>query len=225
MTRWQKAGLIFFIVSLSLVTLVLVVHFSVTPRVICKRQEVLRNLFKDTAQVFNQHQVDYWADYGTLLGIEREGDVILNDRDVDIGIWKKDQERAWRALQSLKQKGYQVENTGKKLNVWRISGWSSLRAEIMLYQDVGQNKVKEAELEFNKEWIVPLQKRSWQGQTISVPYQVDTVLTFMYGDWRTPRDGDKGRDGEARGETYNRSMAHVKRWTTAVADLPLLFQK
>ncbi len=223
MSRWNKVFIIFLIVGIIIASIILIVHFAVEPGVVAGRQAVLRQLLKDTSTLFNEQKVDYWLDYGTLLGIEREGDIILNDRDVDIGIWKKDQDKAWTAIQELKAKGYNVENTGKKISVWKISGWSHLRAEVMLYEDIGQNKIKENVLEFNKDWIVPLKQKEWQGQTISVPNQPEVVLEFMYGDWRTPRDGDKGRDGDARGETYNRSVAQIKRWTTAVADVPILF--
>jgi len=48
------------------------------------RQSRLRILALKTIEKFNEHNVQYWVDYGTLLGIVREGDIIPYDTDVDI---------------------------------------------------------------------------------------------------------------------------------------------
>ena len=41
---------------------------------------------------FHQHEINYWLDSGTLLGLMRDGRLLESDRDLDIGIW--DTERA-----------------------------------------------------------------------------------------------------------------------------------
>ena len=41
---------------------------------------VLRNI----VEFFNSQNATYWLDYGTLLGVVREGDVLLHDGDIDI---------------------------------------------------------------------------------------------------------------------------------------------
>jgi hypothetical protein len=44
----------------------------------------LRKLAKDVITAFNKNNVNYWVDYGTLLGIVRDKDIIKYDQDVDI---------------------------------------------------------------------------------------------------------------------------------------------
>lgn len=42
-------------------------------------------LFRVLVLVLNEGNVNYWLDYGTLLGCYREGDFIKHDNDLDIG--------------------------------------------------------------------------------------------------------------------------------------------
>jgi phosphorylcholine metabolism protein LicD len=39
---------------------------------------------KDIILILNKYNINYWVDFGTLLGIIRENDIILYDNDVDI---------------------------------------------------------------------------------------------------------------------------------------------
>ena len=36
--------------------------------------------------LLNENNIQYWVDSGTLLGLVREGKILLNDKDIDIGI-------------------------------------------------------------------------------------------------------------------------------------------
>ena len=38
---------------------------------------------------FHQHEINYWLDSGTLLGLMRDGRLLESDRDLDIGIWDR----------------------------------------------------------------------------------------------------------------------------------------
>lgn len=41
-------------------------------------------MFKDIIEVLNDYHIPYWADFGTLLGLIREGGLIQHDDDTDI---------------------------------------------------------------------------------------------------------------------------------------------
>lgn len=188
------------------------------------RRRVLRQLFLDTTEAFDQKQVPYWADFGTLLGVYRDRDIIIGDRDVDLALMKADQERAWQALQPLRKKGYRLENTGIKLNVWRKAGFTELRSEIMFYQDVEQNSIRESILTFSRDLVFPLKQHRWWGRMILVPQRTEDYLVAEYGDtWKIPRDGDKGKEGEAKGQSYNKVVSKVKRWSSTLADSVFLW--
>ena len=49
---------------------------AITPAVDAHRRAVLRRVVRDVCRIFGAHQIDYWCDFGTLLGFYRERDII-----------------------------------------------------------------------------------------------------------------------------------------------------
>ena len=64
-------------------------------------QNNLRNLFMKSIPIFNDNNIEYWVDFGTLLGVHRENDIIIGDNDCDICIWEKDEDKIRPILQEL----------------------------------------------------------------------------------------------------------------------------
>ena len=60
----------------------------------------LRKLFIQVIS-FLTNKIEYWVDYGTLLGLHREKDIIIGDTDCDICIWKKDEDIIRSILQTF----------------------------------------------------------------------------------------------------------------------------
>ena len=54
---------------------------------------MLRNLLIKTVPILNNNNIEYWIDFGTLLGLHRDKDIIIGDTDCDICIWKKDEDK------------------------------------------------------------------------------------------------------------------------------------
>tara|TARA_B100000029_G_scaffold19646_1_gene19741 strand:+ start:532 stop:1194 length:663 start_codon:yes stop_codon:yes gene_type:complete len=46
----------------------------------------MNSQLKSFLNLLNKNKVQYWIDSGTLLGLVRDGDVLINDKDIDIGI-------------------------------------------------------------------------------------------------------------------------------------------
>lgn len=61
-----------------------------------------------------KHEINYWVDSGTLLGLVRDGKLIEGDSDIDVGIFDKDTEK----MQLLTKK----INEEHKMNVLLYSG-------------------------------------------------------------------------------------------------------
>lgn len=48
------------------------------------RRRLLRRLLQEVCPLLDAAGIPYWADFGTLLGMYREKDLILYDNDADI---------------------------------------------------------------------------------------------------------------------------------------------
>ena len=64
---------------LHLVPLVLVVN------VFRKKNRILFQMMNDVTSILKKENVEYFLDYGTLLGITRDKNIIWNDNDIDLG--------------------------------------------------------------------------------------------------------------------------------------------
>ncbi len=52
--------------------------------------------------------IHYWLDSGTLLGLKREGELMEQDKDIDIGIWDRDKERVKALFAGIRESGYTI---------------------------------------------------------------------------------------------------------------------
>jgi len=62
--------------------------------------------FQSLVKVFNDHEVPYWIDSGTLLGVMRDGKVLDHDKDIDICMWTRDEDKLASIIPFLKEMGY-----------------------------------------------------------------------------------------------------------------------
>eukprot|EP00937_MAST-01D_sp_MAST-1D-sp2_P000303 g303.t1 len=60
----------------------------------CNMGPLLGELLLHTANTFERHDVEYWLDYGTLLGVMRDGGIIPWEFDNDVGMMENMCERA-----------------------------------------------------------------------------------------------------------------------------------
>ena len=100
-------------ILLVLIVLYFILLFLVTCFVFC-RCMIIRRLFLDTVNVLNDNGINYWVDFGTLLGICRDGDIIMGDDDADICIPSTEENKLESAL----------SNSGL---VWRKFDWGAFR--------------------------------------------------------------------------------------------------
>ena len=81
-------------VLLLLVVLVLSLHYLVLPSAMgyynddCAmdqgRRERMRFVLRQVVSFLNDENATYWLDFGTLLGVIREGDIMVHDGDLDV---------------------------------------------------------------------------------------------------------------------------------------------
>lgn len=77
------------------------------------RRRALRGMLLDLVPVLEEAGCVYWLDFGTLLGVYRDDDIILHDNDCDVGILDPD----WAHLEALLNKRLRGKGYWTKVGV------------------------------------------------------------------------------------------------------------
>ena len=163
----------------------------------------LREMLINIVNIFNKHNIYYWIDFGTLLGIYREKDIILGDNDIDICIldnYETHEIIKTKITFDLNKYNYII----KKLdwNAYRIYYYIG---PIHFFADIYINKVKNQTIigatgknsNISKKLIGNIIKIKWNNIYINVPENIHETLKWRYGaDYMTPKYKFKGRDSK-----------------------------
>lgn len=180
-----------------LLILVILTFFIFKPII---RRCILRNLAKDLCKTLNKHKVNYWVDFGTLLGIVREKDIILRDEDVDVVLVDTPTlENGMKLVMvDLEKMGYLCK---------KEETWDAYRTYTTfdLYADMYINKKND-----EKEMYIGSTGETsnisyslignpifikWNEIDVRVPENTHNVLVFRYGeDYMIPKNSFKGRN-------------------------------
>lgn len=176
---------------------VLAVLFGVTPLIDARRQRLLRRCLIEICDVLNAHGVDYWCDFGTLLGYYRDQDVIRSDYDIDLCLLAEERSTLIALAPAFKTRGYTLNDSNgtTKLVIRLVHDRSGYFADMYIYRPDGPT----ARSTFRSVEDIPLGLVSdrvsvtFLGGTIRVPRDIEPVLVHRYGPgFRVPRRGDQG---------------------------------
>ena len=140
-------------------------------------RRTIRNLLIKLTHEFDQEGVEYWVDFGTLLGIMREKDVIIGDNDGDVCV-----------LPSNKEK---VERVVTKMG-GRYFDWGAFRVyNGDIFIDIYVVNEDSSDYKNIEKYINPVQKETvslgGHSFTASIPNKPTELLEDRYGkNWRTP---------------------------------------
>lgn len=182
---------------------------------------------REVIDVFSQHDVDYYAAYGTTLGFVRDGDYIEWDHDVDLCIRASDYiVMRDRVMPELFRRGYELLQVRPE----RICGF--------LFQEQSEHDVhapkrylfqKQGQLfdVFMQIWMPPTVALTVPSRsiTVQVPKDPRVYLEDIYGPtWDVPNPKDKSvcnryKPGETRlacakpwlGDLYHRHITESER--------------
>ena len=91
------------------------------------KRKSIRELFIKTVNFLNKNNIIYWVDFGTLLGIHRDKDIILGDNDADICVPFSQEKKLLNAL----------ENSGTYFKSWERMNWPAFRTyNLFFYTDL-----------------------------------------------------------------------------------------
>jgi lipopolysaccharide cholinephosphotransferase len=80
-------------------------------------EKVAIEALKQVKEVFDKHGIEYWLDYGTLLGAVRDGKFIPWDSDVDLATWQKNFDKIIYICKEFCDKGFEVYFSDQKNSI------------------------------------------------------------------------------------------------------------
>ena len=152
------------------------------------RTAALVRLFRTVNAHFAGLGVDYWINFGTLLGWHRTGAILVQDRDVDFGAPVAAFERIWQSRHTLPP-GFRLFDTsfrhpGPKLYFCH-QGWE---ADVYFYaEEQGRlhallhSPYPSDTAPFPREWVYPLQPVMLHEAATFAPAQPEAWLRHTYG--------------------------------------------
>lgn len=182
------------------------------------QQAQLQKLFVTTAQVMEQCGVDHWFDFGTLLGLHRDGNPVCpSDTDVDVQMasWEDRQRLIDCGAPKFRELGLELDLQRNSIGGIKLSDaygyyvdmdtWGAdphdpetqLRCRTLPYCQPGFIDTGDHAqfCRIRKDIILPTKAVVWRGQVARVPHRVEELLVLRYGEgWRVPRKFDKGTD-------------------------------
>eukprot|EP01104_Vermistella_antarctica_P005942 TRINITY_DN16688_c0_g1_i1.p1 TRINITY_DN16688_c0_g1~~TRINITY_DN16688_c0_g1_i1.p1 ORF type:complete len:271 (+),score=46.34 TRINITY_DN16688_c0_g1_i1:181-993(+) len=151
--------------------------------------------------------VEYWLDYGTLLGSIREEGIIFWDYDVDLSIFQS-QNRSFgqHIAPKLREKGYAVDVLpwgDWKIRFYFPNGTLSQTFSLDVFPWEAQDPPTREHIMIRSrhhkyprpmEWLKPLKKAMFEGREVSVPHEPEKVLVSLFGRFYyiPKREDDRG---------------------------------
>lgn len=182
---------------------------------IVKLREVQLGLLKAFIKVCQEHELKYYAFFGTLLGIIRNEGYLPWDDDVDIAMPMEDYRKLCSHREWFGDKAYTLQTPIDSGNTafakLRKNGTTAFRNDfitelkagghhgicidiIPLEELPGMNcfntpsmkSIEKREAAYPKDWFEPAKTATFEGLEISIPANARKVLSETYGIWAWP---------------------------------------
>lgn len=193
--------------SFAAIGALLAAFVALTPAIDRYRRAALRRCLRDTCDVLNAHGIRYWCDFGTLLGLVREGDLILGDKDVDLCIAADEKPRVMELQAAFATRGYRLTGQGgaAKRLLRILDTRTPFYVDIYPYLREGErlrSVWRSPEEDLPAGLVASLRALEAFGTRVPVPADAHALLLHRYGaDYGRPRRNDKGRS-----RRYNRLL-------------------
>jgi lipopolysaccharide cholinephosphotransferase len=165
-------------------------------------KDLARTIITTLSKSAKQNNVPLFIDFGTLLGIVRDNDVIEWDDDIDFAVplEKYDAfaywfEKEFHKLSFLVDLKIQICTTKEAQTSYislffEDSRFNSFITTISFRQ---RNDLYSLHLPSGGMWYAPkkhfetFQTKQWNGVDLMLPYEYEEYLTFVYGEWQKPK--------------------------------------
>ncbi len=149
-------------------------------------QKNLRHILRQVTSSLNDNNIEYWVDFGTLLGLHRDGDIIMGDNDCDICIWEKDREKVKPVLLDicLKTKNFTFkEYDGGSFKIFYHYPYVT---SIIIHCDIYGAKVDENNIENILIPDSPVTPKYLleEFETVELPFHNSTIVVRQPSKWK-----------------------------------------
>ena len=156
---------------------------------------LIKKDFSELINLLNDLSINFFIDSGLLLGIYRDGDIIKWDWDIEISLLESElSDNLDKIVEKVKEKGFLIHKIDKKFHKLEIH--RSLSYEIFSFTFKGWKHDRNNGFFFRKEFKIPEKyflnktKILYLNFELNCPGPIEDYLTFMYGDWKTPKRSD-----------------------------------
>ena len=180
------------------------------------------------SDLFEEHDIFYWLDFGTLLGAVRGGRSIPHDTDGDMCLFLKDRERVLSLAERAKADGFLIDHikpvhvgdthvkvSRSKRNhmIVDLFFWTHDGVEA-IYRGDGLNGPKS----FPDWWLEERSRVSMFDKFMWAPREPDRFLRMRFGkDWRTPQNKKVHHGDAIETHKYGFEYAYSRGWLRARA--------
>jgi len=175
-------------------------------------------LLAEITTIFESHNIEYWLEGGTLLGIRRENRLLPWDNDLDISLHNSQEPKLKNLIKALKTSGFRVRlrhfekssDYFKKgeLRMIKIRSrhfFGLLKGKVCFDVFVKYTREEKTYWEIDKKTkYVPskfydeFRQIDFQNKSYPIPEKTDEYLTYRYGDWQTPvKEWNTSKDDNA----------------------------
>ena len=143
-----------------------------------------------THKALLEHGIQYWLDYGSLLGAMREGKIIAWDTDLDIGILSSELPKLTKAFELLSP-NYSI-STCTRDHYYRVnySKTNLVHCDIWVYHPTNGKlhcKGLGPKEDIEPHWVERFKTRSFVGLECPIPENPEGLLEIRYGErWKIP---------------------------------------
>jgi lipopolysaccharide cholinephosphotransferase len=149
--------------------------------------------FECLRQVLKDNKVKYWADFGTLLGLTRDGELVKNDGDIDLGLWDDQIDNLENIKKIITEKGYVLKKSIYKNYTYPYSFKNLNKVLRKLYKNSENINVDKLPYSLNYDLVTWLIEKKFveeleyeEKYKVFVPKITDKYVTLHYGNWRVP---------------------------------------
>jgi hypothetical protein len=165
-----------------------------------KTLQIARKFTKTIASKAYKAKLPLHINWGTLIGILRDGDLIKWDDDIDFSSLLEHRIKIENFINDLKDDLESILDASIE-----IVSYEKLGIKIICKSKSGDFYTFDSDIDFkiitdgkalqfgNQIWytsakhILKLETFNWDGADIFIPSDADEYLTFVYGDWKTPK--------------------------------------